>query len=1039
LLVVLLGMESFASHGWAVASRRYGRDDLASVVAEAYNDAYVASHSQVILLAPAAREGNLRCSRLSEACSALLELAGSDDGLSNGVAAAQVVLRAFMSVRSFASPGAEADKDVPPYWAQRASVGMNFAIDKDGFVGGAEVHVAGVEVSRISARRTTWSRNFLALEQAAVSPLSKPWLGQRQLFAMLTEDESDEDVPEACFEDWRECAEEEFAEWEEALSFFGLKPAEVVRLLSAIILLGELTFDEAAEGPNPHQPVRWLQEHLKEDLTDAAGALGVQPELLLEAGAALGIKSWAKLAEELYKLVLAWVVSRMNEVLAASDKAGRQICLLEVMRPLCDFGSEASAGGFGAPIILQKLLCSSNAVAIAALAGMTQRTEPQAASLLQRFAVGRGPPKLWQYVAEGDDPGGLAEELLIQSTSLPVIGPTRGLDGSWHASSRTALEPLQEEQLSSSSQWLADGSDSSPRPATVENSSSQGEISSNDSPAHVDLNEENADALANGGVNEYEDGAVDAVDDSVVNMPEATSPPPEPVTELVADLDDSPQKEADRFVASSEGADAQPFIEASLARSLALSGLSLVSLTKLAAAFQGPLNIAAGEDLASEGAEVSLESAKMIILESGSLEVYQAYPGVKPPGLRLLQTKVEGYLIGELTFLHGIPSSVTVLAEGACSVWALDRATFNEMLEAGELCLVQRPDHIFGSHERQLSVLGREERVGLSQALELCPKKGPRRGATAAKSLQLDVASFNRLMKPLQRVMVEEQSAAINALSEAQSIEQAVEEPAKAVSEEACSETLEGCGWQKSQGPAVQSKLWPSERTKLRQGSTLWERSVMAVRSMQPDAASQPSCPSPPPAAAAVPRSTFTSWPGQAGELQSSEASAVSKGLSHRSPLLGLSSDIQSPSPNTWSSQRQEAGPIRSPGLAPSIDATELRRNATLHAALSQMAAVLRASGSGERHKPRDESKLEDIIRQKQEECDSWRTESDQLWCQVKDLEQRLQGALEECAFWRERAQGQGMFGLASTPIAIGPAKSEDKAWTTATSQSTLC
>eukprot|EP00747_Dinoflagellata_sp_TGD_P104308 gnl/TRDRNA2_/TRDRNA2_169218_c2_seq1.p1 gnl/TRDRNA2_/TRDRNA2_169218_c2~~gnl/TRDRNA2_/TRDRNA2_169218_c2_seq1.p1 ORF type:complete len:611 (-),score=130.66 gnl/TRDRNA2_/TRDRNA2_169218_c2_seq1:91-1767(-) len=77
--------------------------------------------------------------------------------------------------------------------------------------------------------------------------------------------------------------------------------------------------------------------------------------------------------------------------------------------------------------------------------------------------------------------------------------------------------------------------------------------------------------------------------------------------------------------------------------------------------------------------------------------------------------------------------------------------------------------------------------------------------------------------------------------------------------------------------------------------------------------------------------------------------------------------------------------------------------HAALHAALSQMAATLRVAKENERQlrlqRGCSDAELEDL----RQECEAWRLESDQLWCQVKELQEQQRAWNQECAYLKAR------------------------------------
>jgi regulator of replication initiation timing len=100
--------------------------------------------------------------------------------------------------------------------------------------------------------------------------------------------------------------------------------------------------------------------------------------------------------------------------------------------------------------------------------------------------------------------------------------------------------------------------------------------------------------------------------------------------------------------------------------------------------------------------------------------------------------------------------------------------------------------------------------------------------------------------------------------------------------------------------------------------------------------------------------------------------------LSHVGHRSGSPMPLRSESP---ASKMMNGTPWRSMALP---------QHATLHAALTQMSAVLRVAKESEAKLQRGHQSRYSEVEELRQEADAWRVESDRLWMQVKDLQQQL-------------------------------------------------
>merc|ERR1719183_1524470 len=104
----------------------------------------------------------------------------------------------------------------------------------------------------------------------------------------------------------------------------------------------------------------------------------------------------------------------------------------------------------------------------------------------------------------------------------------------------------------------------------------------------------------------------------------------------------------------------------------------------------------------------------------------------------------------------------------------------------------------------------------------------------------------------------------------------------------------------------------------------------------------------------------------------------------------------RSPSPPSSSGDELDEPSSKPPKRGP-LRSMAAPQHASVHLALSQMAAVLRVAKESETSLRKSHSSRDAEIQELRQECDSWRIESDRLWVQVKELQQTVQ----EGSLWR--------------------------------------
>merc|ERR1712178_162670 len=77
-----------------------------------------------------------------------------------------------------------------------------------------------------------------------------------------------------------------------------------------------------------------------------------------------------------------------------------------------------------------------------------------------------------------------------------------------------------------------------------------------------------------------------------------------------------------------------------------------------------------------------MDGEHLYLLESGVLDVFTMTPGSKAayPGQKVFTFDQPGQSFGELALLHNGPRAATVVAREACTLWRLDRDSFNLLI-----------------------------------------------------------------------------------------------------------------------------------------------------------------------------------------------------------------------------------------------------------------------------------------------------------------------------------------------------------------------
>jgi cAMP-dependent protein kinase regulator len=83
----------------------------------------------------------------------------------------------------------------------------------------------------------------------------------------------------------------------------------------------------------------------------------------------------------------------------------------------------------------------------------------------------------------------------------------------------------------------------------------------------------------------------------------------------------------------------------------------------------------AGETIIKQGED----GDNLFVVESGTLKCTKLFPGEAEE--KELLTYTPGMAFGELALLYNAPRAATIVANGECFLWELDRATFNAIVK----------------------------------------------------------------------------------------------------------------------------------------------------------------------------------------------------------------------------------------------------------------------------------------------------------------------------------------------------------------------
>jgi cAMP-dependent protein kinase regulator len=116
-------------------------------------------------------------------------------------------------------------------------------------------------------------------------------------------------------------------------------------------------------------------------------------------------------------------------------------------------------------------------------------------------------------------------------------------------------------------------------------------------------------------------------------------------------------------------------LKSSLMKSFMFQALSEEDLVTVIGAFMETPAVS-GSKVIVQGDEVSSDGPGLYVLESGHLSVYKN-------DAKVADLSTPGHSFGELALLYNAPRAATIVADGDCLLWSIDRNTFNAMVKDG--------------------------------------------------------------------------------------------------------------------------------------------------------------------------------------------------------------------------------------------------------------------------------------------------------------------------------------------------------------------
>lgn len=136
-------------------------------------------------------------------------------------------------------------------------------------------------------------------------------------------------------------------------------------------------------------------------------------------------------------------------------------------------------------------------------------------------------------------------------------------------------------------------------------------------------------------------------------------------------------------------------------------------------------NFTKGDAVIKQYDDVTDDSPGLFVLEQGELAAYKRKTKEDTfPGNQVYKYGKTGESFGELALLYNAPRAATVMAEGDCTLWSIDRATFNHMVKDAAAKKRNLYDNFLSSVDL-LKSLDSHERGQIADALRISTyKKG---------------------------------------------------------------------------------------------------------------------------------------------------------------------------------------------------------------------------------------------------------------------------------------------------------------------------
>jgi len=132
-------------------------------------------------------------------------------------------------------------------------------------------------------------------------------------------------------------------------------------------------------------------------------------------------------------------------------------------------------------------------------------------------------------------------------------------------------------------------------------------------------------------------------------------------------------------------------LETSCNRGFMFRALEPPELAKVIDAMQEKTISQAGVTVIKQGDEVQEADAGLYVLEEGSLAVHKAKQGDQGMGPKVWQYTSQGDSFGELALLYNCPRAATVITDGPCKLWYLQRNAFNGLVK--DACMRKREEY----------------------------------------------------------------------------------------------------------------------------------------------------------------------------------------------------------------------------------------------------------------------------------------------------------------------------------------------------------